>query len=99
MTPSSAAWPMILAVRSADALSARREAARRAGTSRAASVPVSCILLLAMACPDCPPAREARSLVFSDTLWLNVGYAVLPFIVVALIVRWFVAGLDGDPTR
>lgn len=55
-------------------------------------------MLTAALCPDCPPAREARNLVFSETFWTNAWYAVLPFLVVAYLVRWFVLRLDrGEP--
>jgi hypothetical protein len=47
-----------------------------------------------LACPDCPVGREARSLVFSEAFWVNAWYALLPFLVVALAVRWFVRRLD-----
>jgi hypothetical protein len=46
-------------------------------------------------CPDCPPARAARELVLSDGVWQNALYALLPFLVVALIALWFVRRLDG----
>jgi hypothetical protein len=49
-------------------------------------------------CPDCPVGREARSLVFSEDLWTNAWYAVLPFVVVILMVRWFVRRLDQGGT-
>jgi hypothetical protein len=49
---------------------------------------------LAAACPSCPPALEARSMVLSDTLVTNASYAVLPFLVTAFVVRWFVRRVD-----
>ena len=49
---------------------------------------------LAAACPDCPVGREARALVLSEAFWLNAGYALLPFVVALLAVRWFVRRLD-----
>ena len=45
-------------------------------------------------CPDCPPVREARALVFSETFWVTAWYALLPFVVVGLVVRVFVRSLD-----
>jgi hypothetical protein len=55
------------------------------------------LTLLASACPSCPVGREARDLVFSDAFWMNAGVALLPFVIVALAVRWFTRRLDrGD---
>jgi hypothetical protein len=54
----------------------------------------SLALAVVSACPDCPPARDARALVFSDGFWLNAWYALLPFVVVAIAVRWFVGRVD-----
>jgi hypothetical protein len=48
-----------------------------------------------MLCPDCPPARSARELVFSESFWMNAGYALLPFVIVVLLVRWIVQRLDA----
>lgn len=39
-------------------------------------------------CPDCPIGRQARELVLADGFWWNAGAALLPFLVVALVVRW-----------
>lgn len=57
--------------------------------------------VLAAACPDCLVGRQARALVFSDAFWTHTWYAVLPFAVVAFLVRWFVRRLDqgGDDER
>lgn len=52
-------------------------------------------LLAIAACPDCPPAREARAQVVADGMWLNALYAVLPFVLVLIVVRWFVGRIDG----
>jgi hypothetical protein len=38
-----------------------------------------------MRCPDCPPVRAARELVF-DELWRNLALAILPFVVVIAVV-------------
>jgi hypothetical protein len=47
-----------------------------------------------LACPDCATARAARDLVFSDGFWVNSWYAVLPFVVAVLVVRWIVRRVD-----
>jgi hypothetical protein len=47
-------------------------------------------------CPDCPPVREARALVFSEAFWVNVWYVLLPFAVVSLVVRVLVQSLDRE---
>lgn len=31
---------------------------------------------------------------FSDTFWLNAWYTLLPFLVIALVVRWVVRRVD-----
>ena len=49
---------------------------------------------LAAMCPNCASGRAARGLVFSDTFWLNAWYTLLPFLVVALVVRWVVRRVD-----
>jgi hypothetical protein len=47
-------------------------------------------------CPECPPVREARALVFSEAFWVTAWYALLPFVVVGLVVRVFVRSLDQE---
>ncbi len=47
-------------------------------------------------CPECPPVREARALVFSEAFWVSAWYALLPFVVVGLVVRVFVRSLDQE---
>jgi hypothetical protein len=48
-----------------------------------------------MLCPDCAPGRAAREIVFSETFWTNAAYALLPFVIVVLLVRWIVRWLDA----
>jgi hypothetical protein len=36
--------------------------------------------------------------VLADGLWLNALYAVLPFVLVLVLVRWFVGRIDGGPS-
>jgi hypothetical protein len=47
-----------------------------------------------VACPDCPAAHEARALVLSERFWLNVWFAVLPFVLIAIVVQHVVRRLD-----
>ncbi|MEJ7598164.1 MAG: hypothetical protein WKG01_09670 [Kofleriaceae bacterium] len=37
-----------------------------------------------LSCPDCPPARLARELVFADLA--HLGYAALPFAITGLAI-------------
>jgi hypothetical protein len=43
-------------------------------------------------CPDCPPAREARRIVFGADFWPTLAIAVVPFVLtlalVWLLLRW-----------
>jgi hypothetical protein len=51
-------------------------------------------VLSVLACPSCPPALEARTLVFSEAFWVNASYALLPFVVVGVVVHRFVRRID-----
>jgi hypothetical protein len=51
---------------------------------------------LLLACPSCPPALEARSLVLSGWFWGYLWIAALPFLVALVLVRWFVGRLDRE---
>jgi hypothetical protein len=62
----------------------------------------SCVLALAGAvhwCPDCPPARAARALVLAQAFWANAAYALLPFLVIGVAVRWIVHRVDRPADR
>lgn len=58
--------------------------------------------MIALACPDCPPARAARAMFIDLDLARNVVVALAPFIVtlalVALIVRTVSARSHRGPT-
>jgi len=54
------------------------------------------LALCAAACPDCPPARAARALVFSHGFWTTAWYVLLPFAVVLLAARWIVRRVDRE---
>jgi hypothetical protein len=49
-------------------------------------------------CPSCPPAVEARRLVFTEWFWSNALLALLPFMAALVVVLLFVKRLDrgGD---
>lgn len=49
-----------------------------------------------MACPTCPATLEARALLFGPDFWTYAWFAVLPFALTLLVVRWFVNTLDRD---
>lgn len=51
-------------------------------------------LILEAACPDCPPVRAARALVWSETFGANAWYALLPFVVFGVIVHQVVRRVD-----
>jgi hypothetical protein len=49
-------------------------------------------------CPDCPPARTARALVFSESFWLNALFLVLPFLIVLFVGVAVLRRIDrGEP--
>jgi hypothetical protein len=50
-------------------------------------------------CPSCATALAARDLVFSETFWVNIWYAVLPFAAAGVVVRAFVRRLDPRGAR
>lgn len=52
-----------------------------------------------LACPSCPPALEARSLVLSETFWVNASYALLPFVLAGLVVHEVVRRLERGVDR
>lgn len=47
-----------------------------------------------LACPDCATVQAARDLVFSDSFWTHGWYAILPFAITVLVVRWIVRRVD-----
>lgn len=49
-----------------------------------------------MACPSCPPAVEARRLVFTEWFWSNAWLALLPFLATLAVVFLFVRRLDRE---
>ena len=51
-------------------------------------------LVLGVLCPDCPPAREARELVLSESFWLNAALMVLPFALVLAVAVALLHQLD-----
>jgi hypothetical protein len=44
------------------------------------------VLMVMVACPDCPAAREARAMFLDVDLLFNLAAVVLPFAVCAVIV-------------
>ena len=64
---------------------------REGGVSPAVS---SILLMLTSTCPDCVSGRIARIFVLSESFWIHVGYAILPFILAGLVVYHFVKHLD-----
>jgi hypothetical protein len=54
--------------------------------------------ILAVLCPDSPPARTARDLVFSEGFWTNALYLALPFVFVLIAAVILLRRLDrGSP--
>lgn len=49
-----------------------------------------------LACPDCPPAIAARALVLSESFWIHLWYAALPFAATFGIVGWIVRRMGRD---
>lgn len=52
--------------------------------------------VLGALCPSCAASRAARDHVFSESFWLDAGSALLPFLIVALLMRWIVRWIDAD---
>jgi hypothetical protein len=49
-------------------------------------------------CPDCPPARSARELVFAESFWVNALVLVLPFLIVLVVSVVVLRRIDrGSP--
>ena len=49
-------------------------------------------------CPDCPPARTARDLVFAESFWHNALLLVLPFLIALVAGIVILRRLDrGSP--
>ena len=54
-------------------------------TAIAAAVSLALLAIIALpatACPNCAPARQARSEVWSDNFALHFGFVALPFLVI-----------------
>ena len=54
------------------------------------------VLTALASCPDCALGQRARELVFDAAFASNLGYAVLPFVVVAVLARVVVGHLARE---
>lgn len=59
------------------------------GPAAPALHPIVCVF-----CPDCPPVRAARELVFGDTFWLKALLMALPFLIVLAVAVAILSRLD-----
>ena len=54
---------------------------------------------LASACPDCPPAREARALVLGSDFLLHLTLVLAPFVATMIAVVWIATRVDRPALR
>lgn len=50
-------------------------------------------------CPDCPTARDARTMVLENNLLTNLAFALAPFVVTLAVVGWLVRLIRQRPSQ
>lgn len=50
-------------------------------------------------CPDCPTARDARTMFFENNFLTNLAVALAPFAVTLAVVVWLVRSIRQRPSQ